>query len=173
MFKENLERNIIIYQLWKKGHTIDEISFDTSIPRSTVGYYVRKFNKRAMRGDPIVFSGEREKGTEEEISLKTVLKYNQIKKINAWMREGPEALDKIYKYLSIMKLTKELSREIFPTKDEKKVLAKYSNQLLKQLMDDTEMLRKTETEKSTSLSDTQKKKRKFRVIQQAIVTGKL
>lgn len=145
MFKENLERNIILYQLWKKGHTIDEMSFDTSIPRSTVGYYVRKFNKRAMCGDPIVFSGEREKGTEEEISLKTVLKYNLIKKINAWMMEGPEALDKIYKYLNIMKLFKELKWEINLTKDEEKVLAKYSNQLLQDFLSDKETLPRTES----------------------------
>lgn len=173
MFPENFDRNILIYDLWKKGYTISEMSFETGIPRSTVGYYVRKFNKRARRGDPIVFSVEKENRTEEEILIMTILKWNQVKKISEWMREGPDAMDKIYKYLSIMKLTKELSREIFLSKDEEKVFFKYSNQLLKQLMDDTEMLRKTETEKSTSLSDTQKKKRKFRVIKQAIVTGKL
>ena len=161
MFQENLDRNVIIYELWKKGFTIDEISFDTSIPRSTVGYYVRKFNKRARRGDPIVFSVEKEKLTKEEISLITVLKRDQIKKISKWMREGPDAMDKIYKYLSIMKLLKELKREIFPAKDEEKVFVKYSNQLLRQFMGDTEMLPRTVTEKNDSVSDIPKKKKRY------------
>ena len=65
MIKENLGRNFLIYEQWKDGRTIDEISFDTGIPRSTIGYYVRKFNKNARRGEPIAFQPIKEKPDEK------------------------------------------------------------------------------------------------------------
>ena len=36
----NPDRNQKIYTLWKSGLTIDEISAQLNIPRSTAGYYV-------------------------------------------------------------------------------------------------------------------------------------
>ena len=57
MYTPNLERNKRIYELWEKGHTVDQISSLTGIPRSTVGYYVRKFNRLAAEGKPVVFPG--------------------------------------------------------------------------------------------------------------------
>ena len=47
----NPERETVIYELWKTGHTVDEIADQTGIPRSTVGYYVRKFNKDPRKRD--------------------------------------------------------------------------------------------------------------------------
>ena len=32
MIQENIDHNFLLYELWKKGRTIYEISFDTSIP---------------------------------------------------------------------------------------------------------------------------------------------
>ena len=49
MFETNPEREKAIYDLWRTGHTIDEITDLTNIPRGTVGYYVRKFNKDLRR----------------------------------------------------------------------------------------------------------------------------
>ncbi len=46
MLKSNEERNTSIYNLWCKGYTIDEISLKTEIPRSSVGYYVKKFRRK-------------------------------------------------------------------------------------------------------------------------------
>ncbi|UCG45504.1 MAG: hypothetical protein JSV58_01615 [Candidatus Bathyarchaeota archaeon] len=40
-----------------KDLTVKEIASYTGIPRSTVGYFVRKFNKLAAEGKPIVFLG--------------------------------------------------------------------------------------------------------------------
>ena len=48
-FRRNPERERLIYRYWVQGHTIDEISMLTGIPRSSVGYYVRKFNKKYGR----------------------------------------------------------------------------------------------------------------------------
>jgi hypothetical protein len=49
MVRSNPERERKIYELWQHSETIDEISIVTSIPRSTVGYYVRKFNRDAKK----------------------------------------------------------------------------------------------------------------------------
>ena len=43
-----------MYTLWESGLTIDEISAHLNIPRSTVGYYVRKSNRYASSGKPLV-----------------------------------------------------------------------------------------------------------------------
>jgi len=52
MIPINFERENAIYELWKAGCTIDEISSKTGIPRSTVGYYVAKFNKSKNEDKP-------------------------------------------------------------------------------------------------------------------------
>jgi hypothetical protein len=57
MYSTNSERNRVIYELWEKNLTVDEASYQTDIPRSTVGYYYRKFNKLAAKGKPVVFPG--------------------------------------------------------------------------------------------------------------------
>ena len=57
MYTPNLERNKHIYELWERGLTVDRISSLTGVPRSTVGYYVRKFNRLAVEGKPTVFPG--------------------------------------------------------------------------------------------------------------------
>jgi hypothetical protein len=172
MFPENFDRNILIYDLWKKGYTINEMSFETGIPRSTVGYYVRKFNKHARRGDPIVFPHKKEKQNEEKIALKVTGKFMIQKRLKEFMM-GPDALNNAEQFLRIIKLVSEVEKKIFPTEDEEIVYYKYLNKIIKPLTYAWDKVLRTKSEKSASLSDTQKKKRKFKVIQQAIVTGKL
>ena len=48
MVRPNPERERKILERWQCGDTIDEISILTDIPRSTVGYYVRKFNRNPV-----------------------------------------------------------------------------------------------------------------------------
>jgi len=46
----NREREAEVFKYWKGGHyTIDQISTSTGIPRSTVGYYVKKFSRKYPR----------------------------------------------------------------------------------------------------------------------------
>ena len=52
MIPRNFERENAIYELWLQDYTIDEISSKTGIPRSTVGYYVAKFNKSKNEDKP-------------------------------------------------------------------------------------------------------------------------
>jgi len=49
----NRDRNLVVYHHWRDGKTVDETAVLTGIPRSTVGYYFRKFNRYAKMGiDP-------------------------------------------------------------------------------------------------------------------------
>lgn len=145
MIPENIDRNFLIYELWEKGCTIDEISFDTGIPRSTVGYYIRKFNKRAKSGEPIAFLHEREKPDEKDIALIAFIKHGIVQRLDDWSKEGTDGMDKIYKFLMILKLFKELQRDLFPIKEQEKALAKHSFYIIKQLIDAVDMLPRTET----------------------------
>jgi len=52
MIPRNFERDELIHELWLHGYTIDEISSQTGIPRSSVGYYVSKFNKSKNGNNP-------------------------------------------------------------------------------------------------------------------------
>jgi hypothetical protein len=116
MVRENTDRNVVVYELWKKGCTIDEIAFETAIPRSTVGYYVRKFNKRAKSGEPIVFQQVREPPDEKVMAVQAFIKSSTFFNLLKMLENGE--IDKVYKMLMILKLSKELQRDIFPTKEE-------------------------------------------------------
>ena len=45
MFTKNIEKERKIFELRRQGLTIDQISFQTGIPRSTVGYHAKKLKK--------------------------------------------------------------------------------------------------------------------------------
>ena len=134
MIRENLERNYIIFELWKKGQTINDISFNTGIPRSTVGYYVRKFNKRAKSGEPIAFLPEREKPDEKEMAYIAFNKNTQFLQVLQWVGEGKDGIDRAYKFLMIAKLLKELKMDIYPTMEERKALDKYGGHIFAELL---------------------------------------
>ena len=122
MVKENPERNARIYELWELGLTIDKIAFETGYPRSTVGYYIRKFNKKAKRGEPIILPHIVERPDSETLALQAAIKNNVFVKLTEMIRTGN--LDSAYKYLMILKLLKELQRDLFPTKEESEAFFK-------------------------------------------------
>jgi len=51
MIVSNEVRRKAIYELWYMGLTIDEITSKTGMPRSSVGYYVKKFRKKQILVD--------------------------------------------------------------------------------------------------------------------------
>jgi len=116
VIEENVDRNAIIHQLWENGDTIDDIAFDTGIPRSTVGYYVRKFNKKAKRGEPIRLPHIVEKPSDEALAQNAFYKGQIFEKLNKYLEAGD--IDTAYKFLMIIKLNKELQSSIIPTKEE-------------------------------------------------------
>ena len=94
--RPNPERNDKIYTLWKEGHTIEEISLFTGIPRSTVGYYVKKFKKQQVNRKDLDFedsftierklkSREREKA---QSSLSAIAKFISFMDIIEVMKKG-------------------------------------------------------------------------------------
>jgi hypothetical protein len=107
MYFTNFERNRVIYELWMKKLTVEQISSSTGIPRSSVGYYVRKFNRLASQGKPIVFpdtsQGTRKQGSfTEDISTMAFLQL----KIQAGAMNGD--WEGLYYRLNVLKLLKEL-----------------------------------------------------------------
>ena len=116
MVKENPERNARIYELWELGLTIDKIAFETGCPRSTVGYYIRKFNKKAIRGEPIILPHIIERPDSETLAQNAFYKSKVFVTLTEMIRT--RNFDSVYKYLMIFKLVKELQRDLFPTKEE-------------------------------------------------------
>ena len=117
MFKLNPNRNAIIYELWEKGNTVNQISLRTGIPRSTVGYYVRKFNKYAKDGRPVVLPQMRE-GGKSNILNSAINKWQGFDIINEMIKSRD--FEKLYYLLSVYKLIKELGDQILFTKEESK-----------------------------------------------------
>jgi len=133
MIQENPDRNFIIYEMWTNGSTIDEISFETGVPRSTVGYYVRKFNKCAKSGEPIVVQRIRKKPDEKVIAVQAWKKCDFFAYLTE-IRNEEDGLDKVYKTLMIAKLTKELYRDIYPTEEERQAVQKNWPYLIEQIL---------------------------------------
>jgi len=133
MIQENPDRNFLIYELWKEGRTIDEISFETAIPRSTVGYYVRKFNKCAKSGEPIVFQRIMKKPDEKVMAAQAWAKSGFFLDLTKMLKEE-DGLDKVYKTLMIIKLMKELQRDIFPTEEERQAFHKNLAYVFEQIL---------------------------------------
>ena len=106
MYTSNVERNRIIYDLWEKNLTVNQISSTTGIPRSTVGYYVRKFNRLAVEGKPVVFPGARQARGDRVISPLTTMIATDFKwKIRKMFQEGN--VEEVYHCLMSLKLMKE------------------------------------------------------------------
>ena len=126
MVKENTERNARIYELWELGLTIDKIAWETGYPRSTVGYYIRKFNKKAIRGEPIILPHVVEGPGSETLALQAFIKSNAFVKLTETVSAGD--FDSAYKFLMVLKLVKELQRDLFPTKEEGEAFLKILNQ---------------------------------------------
>jgi len=116
MVRENSVRNSVIYDLWVKGLTIDDISFETGIPRSTVGYYVRKFNKKAKKGEEIIIPYLEEQVNPQDMAIQAFIKSWFLSQLTEIWKTGD--IDRVYKLLMICKLMKELQRDLFPTREE-------------------------------------------------------
>jgi len=70
MAPPNHERNRLLEQHWREGKTVDEAAMLTGIPRSTVGYYYRKFNRYAKTGiEPPILAPKQQSPTDAFASL--------------------------------------------------------------------------------------------------------
>jgi len=128
MYELNPDRNTIIYELWEKGTTVSEISLRTGIPRSSVGYCVRKFNKYAKDGRSVVLPQKREAG-KSNVLVSAVNKWLVFENIIDMVKAGD--FEKLYYSLSACKLLKELGDQIFFTREESKAFIEALSQKTK------------------------------------------
>ena len=106
MYTPNMNRNKVIYELYERNLTVDEISSVTGIPRSTVGYYVRKFNKLAVKGEPVVFASSHKdvKDPSKRFLDETAVRQLMLKAIEMFTKGQAQQL---YYFLMDLKLLKE------------------------------------------------------------------
>jgi len=117
MFATNPEREKTIYDLWRTRHTIDEIADLTRVPRSTVGYYVRRFNKN-LRKQGLKLDGDlnplliKPKSVENESTPPIVKRLSGDYKISSLIQimdtiqelENTKEYDQIYYFLHSLQL---------------------------------------------------------------------
>jgi len=105
MVRPNRERNFLVYHHWQDGRTVDETTALTGIPRSTVGYYYKKFNHYAKMGmDPPAMVPSPQ--SPEEAYGSAFAKFSAIKEINELLRTGDPA--STYYRVATLKLALEL-----------------------------------------------------------------
>jgi len=121
MIRPNAERNQRIYRLWEKAYTIDQAAAELpDIPRSTIGYYWRKFTQYAKEGLPIAIPQrtqdpqKRSKEAFESVLMKAI----GMERVMELLRTGQA--EYAYHILSAIKVTKELN--LFTTPEESKAL---------------------------------------------------
>ncbi len=94
-----------------------------------MGYYIRKFNKKAKRGEPIILPHVVERPDSETLALQAVVKSKVF--LNLTERVNAGDVDTVYKSLMVLKLFKELQRDLFPTKEESEAFFKVLTQGIK------------------------------------------
>jgi len=138
-FRRNPERERLIYRYWVQGHTIDEISSLTGIPRSSVGYYVGKFNKKYDHRSRAKISflpalGASTNVKENEYSLavsgitKSAALITTFEVVVDLVRRG--RLQDAYYCLGIIKLFNEIERIYSLTPEERKAAEKAIDEFL-------------------------------------------
>lgn len=119
MIVTNVERNEAIVKLWEEGLSVNEIASQLDIPRSSVGYYVRKFNKYGKAGKVLPFpTRSNHQPQDSSLKLQALFKGIQISDIINDMQQGKA--QEVYYRLSVVRLMKELG--FFVTADEAKAL---------------------------------------------------
>jgi len=138
-FRRNLERERLIYRYWIQGYTIDEISRLTGIPRSSVGYYVRKFNKKYGRRSrvrvsflPALGDSMNVKKNEYPLAVSGIMKsaalITTFETVVNLIRQG--RLQDAYYCLGIIKLFNEIERIYSLTPEERKAAEKAIDEFL-------------------------------------------
>jgi DNA-binding CsgD family transcriptional regulator len=127
--KENIERNKQIYELRSLGYTIEEISLITGIPRSTVGYYVKKFKKYENEGKPLKLAASskhdisRNEPASSNVLGSFLMKFISLQEVPKWTNAllNRGEFDKLYYFLMSIKCAFELSKYFRLTPEELKL----------------------------------------------------
>ena len=138
-FRPNPECERLIYSYWIQGHTIDEIFRLTGIPRSSVGYYVRKFNKKYGRRSrlrvgflPALGDSMNVKKNEYSLAVSGIVKsatlITTFEIVVNLVRQG--RLQDAHYCLGIIRLFNEIERIYSLTPEERKAAEKAINEFL-------------------------------------------
>jgi len=149
--KENIERNKQIYELRSLGYTIEEISLITGIPRSTVGYYVKKFKKYENEGKPLKLAASSKRidiSRNEPASSNALgsflMKFISLQEIPKWTNAllNRGEFDKLYYFLMSIKCAFELDKYFRLTPEELKlseeILSAFKAEGLKMNLDEAD-----------------------------------
>ena len=152
-FRRNPERERLIYRYWRLGYTVDRISRLTGIPRSSVGYYVRKFNKKyggsvrlRRKLSPILMGvDENAEMSEDKLIESAVFKRVSLKSffdiISPLVKQG--RYRDLYYLLKCMKLMEGLLQPLMFTPEERKVADKAIKQFIQIITDSMKLKRET------------------------------
>ena len=128
MHYRNVEREEKISQLWKSGATIDKISLQTRIPRSTVGYYVGKLKRsggQRLVPEPVAPS---DTGALTLASLTPKIFFNH----NVGRLLASEDFIRLYYFIQVYKMLMEMQSLFKFTKEETELYQKEMNLLVSQ-----------------------------------------
>ena len=153
-FRRNPERERLVYRYWVQGYTIDDISRLTGIPRSSVGYYVRKFNKKYGRRSRVRVSflpalGDSTDVKKDEYSLavsgimKSAALISTFETVVDLVRQG--RLQDAYYCLAIIKLFNEIERIYSLTPEERKAAKRAIDEFLQIIRANTETGKQVES----------------------------
>jgi hypothetical protein len=120
----NEERNQKTFEMWKLGRTIAETSVLLNIPKSTVGYYYKKFGKRPKNGlfysSGVPETTRRTVESDQETVISILAKTLTMHRILEVFRE--EDYIKTYYFLAAIKLLIELNKYLKLTPEELRML---------------------------------------------------
>lgn len=135
----NIERDKKLFELWRSNLTIDDASFQSGIPRSTVGYYYKKFGKQhgkevSMTGKSREYSDSSSKSINEaklpvDTFLSSIAKNRAFTQILSMMYSGKYV--ESYYYLMSLKLFKDVIKLYNFTPEEMKLLIELSENYAK------------------------------------------
>lgn len=121
MKEVSFERNRKIHDLWSLGRTIEEISLLTAIPRSTVGYYVKKFKKYKREGRAINYGTPDKEQPPVVGPLDSIMiKGSFLGRIIDMIKQ--EKFQELYYFLTSFKCLTEIIRYLKPTPEEQKLI---------------------------------------------------
>ena len=121
MPQPNRERNYLVHRYWQEGRTIDEIAILTAIPRSTIGYYVRKFNRYAKMQLEVPLPSPVSHSDAEtyQTAITKIISVRQI--LDLALNADPQTA---YYKLAFLKLAMEMINKLQLNPEEKKRLPK-------------------------------------------------
>jgi len=130
MISPNPDRNSTLYRYWEGNKKIEEASLLSGIPRSTVGYYFKKFDNYSRAGKPIPVGAK--EGANDFNDFINVFSYMRKEEIQQAIQDFAQKgrLGELRDLFEIFKLTKDLG--LTQTKEEAEAFKRAAIQWLRE-----------------------------------------